>query len=167
VTVHHGGPRSAAPGSVMVIGVGNALRGDDAAGLQVVARIGDEPGIGRRGHGGEPIELLDMWEGVDAVVIVDTIRSGAAVGTIHRIDASAERVPLTLRRASSHTIGLGEAIELARTLGRLPERVIVYGVEGARFAAGDELSEELAPAIDSLVDEVLREARSLLSRRLT
>jgi hydrogenase maturation protease len=162
-----GAAHSVALSSVMVIGVGNALRGDDAAGLEVVARIGDEPGIELRAHSGEPIELLDRWEGVDAVVIVDTIRSGAGVGTIHRIDASAKPVPLTLRRASSHTIGLGEAIELARTLGRLPERVIVYGIEGARFAAGDELSEEVAPAIEALVDEVLREARSLLSRRLT
>jgi hydrogenase maturation protease len=158
---------SAALGSVMVIGIGNALRGDDAAGLEVVARIGDEPGFGLRAHGGEPLELLEMWEGVDAVVIVDTIRSGAGIGTIHRIDASVEQVPLTLRRASSHTIGLGEAIELGRTLGRLPERVIVYGVEGARFGAGDELSGEVALAIEPLADEVLREARSLLSRRPT
>jgi len=152
---------------VIVIGVGNALRGDDAAGLEVVKRISAEPGLECRAHGGEAIELLDIWRGAAAVVLVDTVRSGAPVGTIHRIDASTRAVPVTLRRTSSHTIGVGEAIELARVLRGLPELVIVYGVEGARFGAGDELSAEVAGAIGPLADAVLQEARLMLSRRRT
>jgi hydrogenase maturation protease len=151
---------------IVVIGVGNALRGDDAAGLEVAARLGHEPvigpGIAVVRHDGEAIDVLERWRGARGVVLVDTVRSGAPAGTVHRIDASAEPLPLTRRRASSHTIGLGEAIELARTLGELPERVIVYGVEGVRFGAGDGLSEAVAGAIEPLADAVCREARSLI-----
>ena len=39
-------------------------------------------------------------------------------------------------RSSTHAFGVGDAVELARALGRLPRRVVVYGVEGADFAAG-------------------------------
>ncbi len=146
---------------VLVIGIGNALRGDDAAGLEVVRRVSDEPRIACAAHDGEAIELLERWRDARAVVLVDTVRSGAPAGTVHRLDASTEPLPARLRRASSHTIGIGEAIELARTLGRLPERVIVYGVEGARFAAGAQLSPEVARVIDAVAESVAREARSL------
>ena len=147
---------------VQVIGVGNALRGDDAAGLEVVARVGDEPGLERIVHEGEPIELLDRWTAADAAVLVDTVRSGASAGTIHRLDVSADALPSALAPATGHTIDLGAVIELARTLGRLPARVVVFGIEGVRFDSGSVLSPEVAAAIDSLADTVLREARLLL-----
>ena len=43
--------------------------------------------------------------------------------------------------SSTHAVGIGEAIELARTLDRLPGRLIVYAVEGHRFDAGLGLSD--------------------------
>jgi hydrogenase maturation protease len=155
----------------MIVAVGNALRGDDAAGLEVVEAISellgrthDQPGLDCASHDGEALELLGIWRDAASVVLVDTVRSGAPVGTIHRVDASAEPLPLTVQRTSSHAIGIGETIELARTLGALPEAVIVYGVEGARFGAGEELSPDVATAIGPLADAVLREARSMLAR---
>ena len=150
---------------VLVIGIGNALRGDDAAGLQIVQRVREQPRVACTTHDGEAIGLLERWRGARAVVLVDTIRSGAPAGTVHRLDASAEPIPTALRRASSHTIGIGETIELARTLGRLPERVIVYGVEGSRFDAGAQLSREVAQVIDEVAEAVAREARSLADWR--
>jgi hydrogenase maturation protease len=150
------------PGSVLVIGVGNALRGDDAAGLEVVRLIPEQMPIEVIAHEGEPIELLETWQRACAIVLVDTVRSGAAVGTIHRLDAGAAPVPAMLRRTSSHAIGIGEVIELARALGGLPGRVIVYGVEGAAFGAGAPLSPEVSSVLDSLAESVLQEARSFL-----
>jgi hydrogenase maturation protease len=154
------------PRSVVVIGVGNDLRADDAAGLEVARRLREELGIAVKVHAGEPIDLLELWSGADAVVLVDTVRSGEVTGTIHRFDATSNPVPLPLRGSSSHTIGVAEAIELARTLGSLPQQVIVYGVEGARFALAGELSDEVERTIDPLADAVREEARALLARQL-
>ena len=148
----------------MVIGVGNDLRADDAAGLEVARRLRDEPGIAVNVHGGEAIDLLELWSGTDAVVLVDTMRTGEATGTIHRFDATSNPVPLPLRGCSSHAIGVAEAIELARTLGSLPQQVIVYGIEGARFALASELSDEVERTIDPLADAVREEARALLAQ---
>ncbi len=44
-------------------------------------------------HEGESLGLLDIWQGADAVVLVDAIRSGARPGTIHRIDATSAADP--------------------------------------------------------------------------
>ena len=48
----------------MVVGVGNPLRGDDGAGLEVARQLRDRAGAGARVHEmeGEGIALLDLWE---------------------------------------------------------------------------------------------------------
>jgi hydrogenase maturation protease len=151
--------------SVVVIGIGNALRRDDAAGLEIARRLrarADDAEIAVREHEDETLSLLELWEGVDAAVLVDAVCSGAAPGTVHRVDASQEPLPARLRSSSStHAVGLAEAIELARALHRLPERVVVFGVEGRRFDAGSKLSEEVRQVIDPVAEMVLCEAREL------
>jgi len=151
---------------VLVIGVGNDLRGDDGAGLEVARRVRDRArgdGIEVRELGGDPTELLDVWPAWEAVVLVDTMRSGASTATIRRLDASRQPLPAQQRHgtSSTHGAGVAETIELARALGSLPARVIVYAVEGRRFDAGAGLSDELAAIVPALTEDVLREARSL------
>jgi hydrogenase maturation protease len=151
--------------SVVVIGVGNALRHDDAAGLLVVRSLSaraQAAGIAVHEQEGEPLALLDIWEGADAVVLVDAISSGGAPGSVRRLDASSAPLPARLRGLSTtHAVGVGEAIELARALHRLPERVVLFGVEGRRFDAGEGLSDELEAVAGRLAETVLREAREL------
>ena len=132
-----------------MIGLGNAARGDDAAGLIAARRLGGLE------HEGDPLALLDIWDDAASAVVIDAVSSGAEPGTIHRFDAGAGPLPARLRSSTStHAIGLGEAIELARALGRLPARLIVCGIEGERFDAGTALTPAVAAAVDALVREV-------------
>ena len=55
----------------------------------------------------------------------------------------------------SPPFGLGEVIELARSLGRLPRELIVFGIEGASFGLDLELSAPVAARVDEVADEVL------------
>jgi hydrogenase maturation protease len=149
-----------------VIGIGNAWRNDDVAGL-VVARLLDgtlPPGVEVLEREGEPTGLIDAWEGTDAVWLVDAVSSGAEPGTVHRYEASEHELPAALFDTSTHHMGLAEAVELARALGRLPETTIVYGIEGASFATGETLS----PAVESAaarVAEAVREEVAGCTRR--
>jgi len=134
----------------VVVGIGNAARGDDAAGLIAARRL--------RGleHEGDPVALLDAWQGAEVAVVIDAVRSGAAPGTVHRFDASRTPLPAALRSSTStHAVGLAEAIELGRALARLPPRLIVYGIEGERFDAGDGLTPAVAAAIGAVAAAVL------------
>jgi hydrogenase maturation protease len=76
---------------------------------------------------------------------------------IRRIAAHEGPLPAALSGSSTHLLGIADAIELARALGRLPERTIVYGIEGETFAAGDDLSEPVAAAVERVVAAVQRE----------
>jgi hydrogenase maturation protease len=155
----------ATPPTVLVVGVGNPLRGDDGAGVEVARRLRGRAGDGFevRELRGDPAGLLDVWGGREAVVLVDTMRSGASPGTFRRLDASHEALPARQRHgpSSTHAAGLAETIELARVLGALPARVIVYAVEGLRYDVGARLSDELEAIVPTLAERVLREARSL------
>lgn len=143
----------------VVIGVGNELRGDDAAGL-VVARLLERKvpdGVKVLCCEGEPVSLLAAWEGHDRAVVVDATQSGAEAGTIRRIAAHEGPLPPALGTSSTHLLGLADAVELARALGRLPATTIVYGIEGVTFASGAGLSDPVAAAAERVAAAVLRE----------
>jgi hydrogenase maturation protease len=133
------------PCGLRVVGLGNALRGDDAVGLVVARRLRAlVPAADVIERSGEPAELLEtLGDGVEAVVLVDAVSSGGLPGEVHRLDASEAPLPLAAR-ASTHGLGLAETIELGRALDRLPPRLLVYGIEGRAFELGAPLSPEVA-----------------------
>jgi hydrogenase maturation protease len=144
---------------VVVVGVGNAYRGDDGAGLSVadVVRPRVPAGVEVVTCEQEASRVIDAIEGRDAAILVDASSSAGAPGTIHRFDASAEPVPAHAFRSSTHAFGVGEAVELARALGKLPKSVVVYGIEGAEFSAGEGLSAPVAGAVETAAEAVLEE----------
>lgn len=132
----------------MIIGVGNPDAGDDAAGPVVARRLG-----GRETD--DPTRLLDLWSASDDVIVVDAVSSGAAPGTIHRFDATAAPIPERSFRGSTHALGVGDAIELARALGRLPRTLVVYGIEGRAFGTGAPMTPEVAAAVEELCTNII------------
>jgi hydrogenase maturation protease len=149
----HGKPR------ILVIGIGNAYRGDDAVGLSVTRRlqraVDDEILI--QEESGEGTALLEAWAGVDLVILVDAVRSGGEPGTVYRFDAHGQALPGEFFRYSTHAFGVADAVELARALHRLPHRLVVYGIEGKTFAAGVGLSPAVEEAVEHVVTQVQRE----------
>ena len=137
---------------MIVIGVGNAWRGDDGAGLAVARRLAELSPAGVEVHEieGDATALMDVWSGADRVVIVDAAQSGASPGTVRRFDVHAAALPARLLRTSTHAFGVTDAIELARALGRLPAAVDVYAIEGASFAAGDAMTPSVERAAAAL-----------------
>ena len=131
--------------------LGSRYRGDDAVGPLVGDRL-LAAGAVVLDCGDEPTRLLDIWDGFDLVVIVDAVSSGAAPGTVHRVDAGDGPLPRDLGLASTHAFSVPDALELGRSLGRAPRRVVVIGVEGAAFGMGDPLT----PAVDNALDGVAR-----------
>lgn len=149
--------------SLLLIGVGNEFRSDDGVGILVARRIREKnlPGVDIVECDGEAAALLDVWAGTKTVVVVDAVSSGAPPGTIHRIDVRRQSVPQELFPFSTHSLGLAHAVELARSLGKLPVNIIIYGIEGERFAAGSTLSPKVQVALNEVVQLVTGELFSL------
>jgi hydrogenase maturation protease len=149
---------------VLVIGVGNDFRGDDAVGLAVARRLQEQDvdGIAVVEARGEAASLIDAWDGTDAVILIDAVCSGSVPGTLHRLSRRALTGSPDLFHRSSHAVSISDAIELAGAVNRLPERLIVIGIEGENFRAGPGLSPKVEAAVSTAVGTVLREARAMI-----
>jgi len=135
-----------------IICCGNPERGDDGAGVLVAARLRDL-GVEAETRTGEASELLEAWRGADHVVVVDAVETGEPAGTVWLWDGRQTSFP-GRPSTSTHGFGLAEAIALARVLGRLPERLQVYGIEGRRFEPGTEVSPEVKLAVEEVVRRI-------------
>ncbi len=145
----------------VVVGVGNEFRRDDGAGPEVIARLralqpGDASlsGVTLALSDGEPGRMIDLWEGTRLAVVIDAVWD-PAMPPGYRYQVAVDALTGVVDgAASSHSIGLGDTVELARVLGRLPERLTVLAVVGCDFGFGTELTAEVAAAVPELVDRV-------------
>jgi len=153
----------------IIIGIGNRYRGDDALGCLLVDQIRDAlaskslrnqritNNVAIIEHDGEPAALIDCWQGYSSAILIDAVSSGATAGSLHRIDLQVQALPDQFRSYSTHAFGIAEAVELARVLGKLPPKLLFYGVEGESFAANTELSDTLKTAAVVLQQQILHE----------
>jgi hydrogenase maturation protease len=117
-----------------------------------------------REESGEGASLMEAWAAAQQVIIIDATASGAAPGTIHRLDAQAQPIPAEFFHYSTHDFGVAEAIEMARVLGRLPASLIIYGIEGSTFGFGAELTPAVAQAVPEVVQRIQQEIARLSGR---
>jgi len=102
---------------------------------------------------------MELWDGADLAILVDAIlvdavRTGPArPGRIHRLSVPAAGCGA----ASTHGPGLGEAVELARVLDRLPARLVLYAVEVTDVGHGRGLSLPVAAASRRLAERIRAE----------
>ena len=142
---------------LLVIGVGNDFRGDDAAGLLAARRLRACRGVRAVEHTKDGRSLMEHWRPMDHVVVVDALCSGHPPGTVFRFDATEGPVPGDVGWISSHSPGVAEGIETARVLGRLPASLTVYGIEAEHVDPGDRVTPAVAAAIEEVALAILDE----------
>ncbi len=153
---------------VLVLGLGQSLRGDDAAGLEAVrlwqqtyattaqkanVLLAELPGLG----------LLDLLDGMDAAILVDAVHGSATPGTLHRI-APEKLESFTPGSASAHGWGVAETLHLGRML--YPEldsfRIALIGIEAGSMELGAELSQPVKLALPKAAALIEGEIQALL-----
>lgn len=132
-------------------------RRDDGIGPAVIASLADQmpPGVRPTVSDGEPVRMLTTWADAPLAVVVDAVLcTPSTPGAIHRSELD-ELQPRT-RAASSHSLGVPDALRLAQVLERAPRRLVVYAVEAADVGFGVELSAPVADALPHVVRAVSR-----------
>ena len=140
----------------IVIGVGNPYRRDDGFGPAVLAMLRRSclSDVDLVECDGEPSRLIDLWDGAALAVVVDAVRAlPAHPGRLHRLSAHHPAVARTAG-ASSHGAGLGEAVDLARALDRLPRQLLLYAVEADDVGFGVGLTPAVAHAAHAVAAEI-------------
>jgi len=148
---------------LIIIGVGNTYRGDDALVIvvarQLSGRVPDDVAVHE--NFGEVAGMMELFEGAESVILVDAVSSGSEAGKVLRFDASREEIPADCFRYSTHAFSIPEAVGLARALGQLPRNVIIYGIEGKQFETGEGLSPEVEKALPELMEKITAEIETI------
>jgi hydrogenase maturation protease len=134
---------------------GNRDRGDDAAGILVAERL-REHGVTAEVFGGDPLAMIESWDAMDDVILVDAMVTGAPSGSVQVWEIPPEG-KFPCGGCSTHGFGVAESVHLAEIMGRLPRRLRIYGIEGKQFDSGSEVSQEICDASERVAAQILLE----------
>lgn len=143
-----------APTDTLVVGCGNLLRGDDAAGpvlVRLLAERGTPEGLRLIDGGTAGMDVAFAMKGARRVVVVDASSIGVDPGTVHRVPG-AELTDLRPPEGNLHRFRWDQALGFAQWLlkDEYPEDVTVWLIEGESFEIGAPLS----PAVQASVEQV-------------
>jgi hydrogenase maturation protease len=156
--------------AILVLGIGQPLRGDDAAGVEIVRAWQDQyvesasrvqveyrelPGL----------QILDLLVEHDPVVLVDAVHSREQPGTILRLTQD-DIASFDTGSKSAHGWGIAESLSLGRSLDdRIAQcQIVLIGVVGKDFEMGVGLSRPVREAIPRAVDVIEGEVIRALFR---
>jgi len=144
----------------LLLGIGNTLMNDDAAGVLVVQALAEKYNFSQElvvlDGGTLGLDLLPHLEGVDRLLVVDAVETGGAVGSIVRM--TGDDIPMALAtKVSPHQMGLKDLLLVADLQGYAPKEMVLWGVQPGSIEMDIELSPEVSKAVDILKDKVLEE----------
>ena len=145
---------------ILILGVGNLLRGDEGVGVHAVRELMKRPlppHVDIVDGGTAGLELLHLMEGYSRVVIIDAVEAAEEPGALLRftpedITATAGDFALSLHQAE-----LLEVFSLAAYLGRDLPPIVIYGVQPQTMDWSTELSPAVTDRLDALLDAVQEE----------
>ena len=144
--------------AIRILGIGSPF-GDDRAGWEAAALLQQRCRVGAadrqvdiRTLDRPGLLLVGQLAGTASLVLIDAVRSGAAIGAIHRFTGS----ELSRRRpeVSSHAGGVMEAVQLARALGDVASNLLIFGIEADPANLGDNLTPAVSAALPELVRRI-------------
>ncbi|MGW2459763.1 hydrogenase maturation protease [Streptomyces sp. NPDC001761] len=144
---------------IAVIAVGDPSRHDEGVGRAVLSRLRERalerpfpPGTVLAECDLDPGRLIRLWDHTDLTVVLEAarIRPGNP-GHIHRLELDARRLD---RPNAMVARGLGQAVEVAWEVNRLPGHLVAYAVEAADTSLGPGLSPPVNAVVDVLVERV-------------
>jgi len=147
---------------VVVIGVGNRFRRDAGVGPAVIDRL-RSTGLDNTllaESDGEAAALIMLWDRQRLAILVDAMQADPAhPGRVHRLVVPRPAIE-RIRAVHAHAADIGNAVEAARSTGRQPDRLVVFGIETADLGEGTGLSPAVEQAADAVAEEIARKVRA-------
>ena len=156
---------------IVVIGVGQTMRGDDAVGVVAVRswqthypQTAKHPDVQLEISELPGLDLLELLSGAEFALIVDAVQSGRPAGEIQILDEQAISAFEPGTTGSAHGWGVAETIQLGHKLGRadLPRSLMIMGITAQQFEIGSSLSPEIIENLPNIIDEIENQVRAAL-----
>lgn len=148
-----------APTHTVIVGCGNLLRGDDAAGPVLIRLLADRQipsGVRLIDGGTAGMDVAYAMRGSQRAILIDASNIGVEPGTVHRVPGEELR-DLTPPEGNLHRFRWDQALGFAQWLlkDEFPDDVTVYLVEGKSFELGDALTPPVQASIERIADAIM------------
>lgn len=158
---------------ILVAGIGNIFKGDDAFGVEVVQRLALRslsPDVKVVDFGIRGIDLTyALLDGYRAAVLVDAMRQGKEPGTVSIVEperpSDEEPAPDDLM-ISAHDLDPAKVLRLVTALGGKCRRVLLVACEPATFGDEEEGLMGLSPPVAAAVDHAVAAVETLVGKLL-
>ena len=121
----------------LVLAVGNPLRGDDGAGIEIVASLATQPCLPKS------IDLLDG--GI------------AGMKTLSLLDQLIEHTESSVAQVTMHNAGLVDALIIGRVLDILPKTISIYAIQPLETDRHMGLSSVVRRSIPAICESIITE----------
>ncbi len=142
---------------IVVLGLGNLMRTDDAVGMLAVQQLRSDlrvpTSVSLVDGGTLGLDLLHPLEGATHLLALDAIESDVAPGTLLRF-AGDEIADLPISK-SVHLLGFSDLIGAMRLTGSAPDEIVVLGVQPEKIEWGTELTPPVKAALPELLETAL------------
>lgn len=146
-------------GDILILGLGNVLRGDDGVGTAVISALQtqslpDEIDLVDGGIAG--LEIVLLLQKYNRVIVVDAAEMGLEAGEWRAFEGETAVLPVnpSSMNGTLHGTGFAEALTLAEALGTLPEELLVFGVQPERVGWGEGLSARVETAVYEVCEAI-------------
>jgi hydrogenase maturation protease len=144
----------------VVLGIGNTILTDEAAGVRAVEALEQAYEIPANVQvidgGTSGMEMIEDLSNLDFLIVIDVVKTGAAPGTVVKI--CGDEIPVFFRRKlSPHQIGLPDVLASLELLDTMPKEIVVLGVEPISLELGMEMTDLVAGKIPLLVEMTVAE----------
>ncbi|MFA6313186.1 MAG: HyaD/HybD family hydrogenase maturation endopeptidase [Sterolibacterium sp.] len=141
---------------VLVLGIGNLLWADEGFGVRCVEKLAAEwllPETVKLMDGGtQGLYLLPYVQAARRLLVFDAIDYGLPPGTMKRVEG--DEVPrfMGVKKMSLHQTGFQEVISAAALTGKLPEELLLIGVQPEEL---DDYGGSLRPVVKARLGEAV------------
>ena len=145
----------------LVVGLGNILMGDEGVGVHVIRALERQSlpeGVECLDGGTGGFVLLEPLEQADRILMIDAAADDTPPGTVKRTTPRFSRdYPPTL---TAHDIGVKDLLDVFHMQGG-GRNVVLYAITiNPVQPISLELSDELAPVVDRVVEQILADLRN-------
>ncbi|OEH92814.1 HyaD/HybD family hydrogenase maturation endopeptidase [Bacillus solimangrovi] len=142
---------------ITVLGIGNTLYSDEGLGVHIIPELEralcEFDNVEILEGATEGIRLLEPIEQCDLLIIIDAINAGKEPGTL--IVLRDDEIPSYFGiKMSIHQLGFQEVLQAAKLLERMPEEMVMFGLQPHSLQFGIGLTEKIQDCIPTLIKEI-------------
>ncbi len=150
--------------TIVVLGVGNVLMGDEGVGVHTLASLEQRYDFPQHVHcvdgGTSTHELLGDLENLDHLIVIDAVSAGLPPAGLVRLEDAAVPAAFTTK-FSPHQVGIADLLATLTFLGRAPKHVVLLGCEPIELTLDLQLSPKVAARVPELCSQVLAELATM------